>query len=420
MPSVIVIGGGLAGVSSAYQLALRGFDVQLFEAKDQLADATSAANGGMLTPSQPEPWNQPGVGWHLLESLTDPKSGMKLRVKALPGLLGWGLKFLANARRSHHRRAAAANYDLARYSVAETVLLADRLDLDFDLASTGTFKVFKDDKSLEAAIQNLKRFEETGPRYEVLSRDAAIKAEPQLQHADFVGGILHPDDWIGDARAFTHALAAVAEKQGVHFHIASPVEKLAVTDDRIAGVWVTGREIQADHVLVTAAHASRSLLLPLGIDLPLRPAKGYSATLNVDGWNDAPKLCVLDEAKHIAVVRIGRRVRLVGSAEFAGEDLSQPDERVDNLFDSLRTLYPHLADRITKEACDVWAGLRPMSADGMPFIGATGPKGLWLNTGHGHLGWTMATGSACLLADLMMGADPAIDPTPFKASRIGK
>ncbi|MDJ0978163.1 MAG: FAD-dependent oxidoreductase [Erythrobacter sp.] len=417
---IIIVGAGLLGVCSAWELAERGYAVTVLEARPGAGEDTSFANGGMLTPSMPDPWNSPGVWKHLASSLFDPTSAMKLRLRAVPSLMSWGISFLRHSSPRHHQYATEANLRLALLSVPRTLEWADRLGLEFDRSDKGSLKFFLDRDEFEQAVSKIAWLRDVGLGFEALDATATIAREPALASIEGrLGGAIHyPGDARGDAHLFTKGLAAAARQAGVEFRYDTQVESLLVERGRVAGVQLRGGRAPADQVIVAAANASRGLIGPLGLRLPVRPAKGYSVTFDVEGIDGVPGHALIDDARHAALVPLGTCLRAVGTAEFTGEDRRMRPERIDNLKAMMRANLPSVAAALEGQDGNEWCGLRPMSADGRPFIGATRIPGLWLNTGHGSLGWTLAAGSAKLLGELISKDTPSVDPEPYAASRI--
>lgn len=417
---IIIVGAGLAGISAAWTLAKRGHAVTVFDALAGPALETSFANAGALTPSEPEPWNQPGVAGQLLASLFDPHAAMKLRLAPLPGLIFWGLRFLRNSTHARHAAASQANFALSRYSLAQTQAVRDELGLEFDNLRRGTLKLCRSQAAIDASIAAADKLVPLGLNYNVLDRAQTLELEPQLTAiADQIAGSIHyPDDESGDAHRFTVGLADAARAAGVKFEWNTRVLDLMDRGGHIVGVCTETEEIEADTVILAAGHTAWKLMKPLGLHLPVRPVKGYSLTLDMSGLNSRPGTPVFDEALHAIVTPMGERLRIAGTAEIAGNDRQLRPERVENLKSLVRALYPEFADRLLAGEINAWTGFRPMSADGRPFIGEARAKGLWLTTGHGHLGWTQAMGSAGLLAALIDGETPPVDPKPFAADRI--
>jgi D-amino-acid dehydrogenase len=257
-----------------------------------------------------------------------------------------------------------------------------------------------------------------GSRWEVLDTQGVLALEPSLSRAaeNISGGIYYPDEASGDARSFTLCLADRARSLGAEIRTGARVSRIVVEQGCTTGVIVNGENLDGE-VVLAAGIDSPQLSRRLGLRLAIKPAKGYSLTMDISGAGEGPKIPIMDHHGHVGIVPLGQRLRLVGTAEFAGRDLSIPQARIDKLFSVFQRLFPHMADRVDRSAALAWAGLRPISPDGMPYIGATATPGLWVNSGHGSMGWSMAPGSARLLVDLMQGHDPDIDPSPFSVTR---
>ncbi len=415
----VVIGGGLAGVTTAFELAGRGLSVTLCEADGELGTGASYANGGILSVTRPEPWNGPGVFRHLASSLFAPRAPMKLRLRAIPGLGSWGLDFIRHSAAERHREATLANYRLATHSMAVLERWRKSLDLEFDAARRGCLDLYPDERALarEAALVDALR--DRGARIELLDRAGVLAIEPALAPARdrFASALYYPDDGVGDARAFVLGLACAAKRHGLSIRTGTRVDRLVVERGRVVGVESGGERIVGSVVVASGIDAP-ALTRGCGMSLPIRPAKGYSLTIDAAPLgDDMPRVPVIDEAMHAGISPLGSRLRLVGTAEFAGRDTRMRAARIDNLLALFERLYPELAPRIDRDAAVAWAGLRPMSADGRPIVGAGSVDGLWLNCGHGPLGWTLGPGSAHLLADLIEGRKPAIDPRPYRPDR---
>lgn len=415
MKPVLVIGGGLAGVASAFELSRRGREVHLFEAGSELVGETSHANGGMMTPSQAEPWNHPGIVSEMLFSLFDPHAAVKVRPLAFLASWRWGLEFLAHANAAHYQHAMAANFALARRSAELTAQWSDAHDLQFCESRNGTLKVFHTQKDRVQARAHAKSLQALGLEWQELPSETLVQLEPSLagQAQKLCGGLYFPADSVGNARTFTHALAGKAQGQGTQLHLGEAVLSFARAGNGISGLRTAKDEYRGE-VVLAAGVASPKLAAQAGVKLQIAPVKGYSVTVpGLAVHPDAPAIAVLDEARHTAIVPIGDDIRLVGTAEIAGFNKSIPPERLAGLHDVFQDLFPDLA-KSSKVSPVNWTGLRPMTARGIPYIGASGVDGLWLNTGHGHLGWTQAAGSAELLGDLIFGEEPQLDAAAFQ------
>ena len=416
---IVLIGGGVIGVTSAYELVCRGHDVTLLEAREDVGLETSYANGAILTPSMSDPWNGPGVHRHLAASLFDPYSPMKLRPAALPGLLTWGLRFLRHSSENRHGASTDASYELSAYSVRLTAQLRGKLDLAYDASDRGTVKLFRDRRAMEDPLALAERLAARGLAYRLLDPDETVALEPALAPiGDRIAGALHfGGDESGDAYLFTRALIERFEKLGGAAQRGVRVQRIRLEGGSVAGLETDRGFERADRVVVAAGCWSPALVARHGISLPVKPAKGYSLTFPAGAVQNPPQLPVIDDAMHALVVPVGRRLRIAGTAEFAGFDTRLRPERIENLRRLLAGLYPRIADQLPSDAGEPWTGLRPMSADGLPIVGPAPIPGLFLNTGHGHLGWTMAVGSAHLLADQLEGRATAIPAPPYRVDR---
>lgn len=416
---VLVIGSGLLGVSSAHALARQGCEVTVVDRAAGAAQGTSYANAGMLTPSMADPWNSPGIFWHLLQWLGREDAPFLLRPRALPAMLGWGLSFIAHSSPARQRASMQHNLRLAAYSIETLRELRTSLKLAYDERSRGTIKVFSGRKAFDAAAKRNATLAELGLDVRALSAAQAVELEPALAPvaARLVGAIYCPGDESGDACAFTRALAEHARDAGVTFAFNTEVTGFEFAGGRVSAALSAGGRHEADRFVVAAGSWSAPLMRHVGVALPVRPVKGYSITVPIRAWTGAPQMPVIDDALHAAATPLGSRLRVAGTAEIAGYDLALTPARIDNLFTLLLGLFPSYAPLLDRNNAEPWAGLRPMSPDGLPRIGQLGPENLFVNTGHGHLGWTLAAGSGQLLADLICGKPPAIAAAPYDPRR---
>jgi D-amino-acid dehydrogenase len=415
----LIIGGGLIGIAIWFELSRRGVPALLLEAEEDLALETSFANGGMMPPSQSEPWNGPGVLGHLLVSLFDPMAAMKLRLHAIPQLAGWGLSFLRNSTPKRYQKAAMANFELARFSAQCTAEVTSDHGLQYDQAQRGCLKLLRTGQAMETSLAITRKFAECGLEYQTLAPDQVLEKVPQLSAArgKIAGGLFYSGDGVADARLFSLQLAKAAQKLGGELHTGVRVHSWILEKGSIVGVKTNKGDFKGEGILA-AGTGSRGLAKLVGVHLPVQPAKGYSLTVDAKGLgNDMPNIPVLDEAMHTAVVPIGERLRLVGTAEFDGYQKTIHEQRIENLRQVFVRLYPNLVPKLDWEAALPWAGLRPMSSDGVPIIGPSPVSGLWLNCGHGHLGWTMAMGSARLLVSQMLGETVPLEVKNYQFGR---
>lgn len=417
----VVIGGGLLGLTTAFSLRRHGLSVTLLEQHDAPGQATSFANGGMLHASQANPWNEPGVFWHALKMLGKEDAALLVRYKALPSLLGWGLRFVRHSRPERYLQNFEKNARLAGYSLDCMRELRAAVGSDYDHAARGTLKLFRNAEAVTAARAMCRQLSAWGIRFDAVDAARAVALEPALARIEsqIAGGLFFPDDESGDAQRFCALLAAACVARGVRIDYGVKVDRLLRSGDRIEGV-LGSRGLQtADAYVLAAGPWSAPLADTIGISLPLRPVKGYSLTLGTGAWAARPTLPVIDDSLHAAVCPLGDRLRVAGTAEFTGFDLRLTPGRINNLFALLTQLYPDFEPHLDRNAAVRWCGLRPMSADGVGLMGRTPLSNLYLNTGHGHLGWTLAAGAGQLVADQIAGQAPALDPAAYALARFG-
>ncbi|HEY3645506.1 MAG TPA: D-amino acid dehydrogenase [Gammaproteobacteria bacterium] len=416
--TALVIGGGLLGVTSAWYLQERGFAVTVLERRDATALETSYANGGLITPSQSDPWNAPGTPMQLLKWLGREDSPLLLRASAIPGMWRWGLKFLLSSRMQSWWPATEANLRLGLYSAASLRELRDELKLDYRHMSRGTLKVFRNEEYLEESSLLARSLAPQGLNHRLLSPEEAVQLEPLLgaMSGELAGAIHYPDDESGDAHLFTRALESHARRAGVQFRFGTQITGFVPGAGNISGI-KAGRELlQADvYVLAAASHSPR-LVAPLGITLPVYPVKGYSVTFPSAGV--VLGLPLVDFEQKIVMTPIGDELRVAGTAEFAGFDTEANPRRGANIVHQAMRLLPQLAGRVKPEDIRYWNGLRPMTADGPPLVSRTRYRNLFINTGHGPLGWTLAAGSSRALADLVAGRESGFDLDAYSVERF--
>jgi D-amino-acid dehydrogenase len=414
-----VIGAGLAGLTTAFELQQRGWDVTVLDEQGEVARGASHANGSLLTPSMAEPWNAPGVHRHLVQSLFNPISPLRLWPSAIPSLLGWGVRFLRNSTAARSRAATTANFHLASYSLRCLDELRDRVGYRDTAAARGLVKIFRDFDGFHAALLGMRALQGLGLRLEALDADGAIRRVPTLAAIteQIAGALFFPDDECADAHLFCMTVAAALRRGGATLRLGAAVHSIDTDGQQVRSIMVGDERIAADHVVVAAGVRSSALMGALGIHLPIAPAKGYTVTLPLPAGFEPLPLPVADDALHAAVIPVAGGLRLAGTAEFAGHDLRLQPHRTAQLLHVLEVILPTLAAAVDRSRARTWIGLRPVSADGVPFVGSTGIGGLYVNAGHGPLGWTMAAGSARLLADEMTGGAAAIDPRPYRVHR---
>ena len=417
---VIVIGAGLAGVSAAWYLRDAGHAVTVVERREAAGLETSFANGGLVSPSQPDPWNAPGILGKMLHYMGREDSPFLLRPSAIPSMIGWGLRFLANSRAEAWKRNTLAGVVIGQYSLARLRRLRAETGLAYPLGTNGTIKIFRDQASMDAQGELARLLAPHGVRHTMFDRAALIAHEPALASIgeQLVGGVWFPDDEYGDAHVFTQALAALAEARGVAFRWGESATAIDAAGGRFAALATDKGRLAGDALVVAAAAWSPALVRPLGLRLWINPVKGYSATVPMTGWNGAPRTPVMDDGLKVAFAPFGGNLRLAGTAEFTGFDRTLNQRRARNVLDNGIKVFPALAGQAERHGVRYWTALRPMSPDGSPFIGPTRVPGVFVNSGHGPMGWGYACGSGKLLADLVSGAKPEIDPAPYAPHRL--
>jgi D-amino-acid dehydrogenase len=415
---ILVVGSGLIGLTTAYFLKRRGYEVWVADRREGPGLETSFANGALLTPGMSDPWNSPGSWRAVLSSMGRLDAPMQLRLKALPSMLGWGWEFLRNSAISVFERNTFSNLALSILSLQMMEVLRQQTGIEYGRAASGSLRIFRDARSLDQAAAAAAKLSSSGLTHCTLSAQGAVDLEPALNPiaGELAGAIYYPIDEIGDAYRFCVELVSHAEREGTSFNFGINISKLLVDSGRVVAA-VDGRShIVADHYVVAAGSYSTRLLKTANVRVPVQPVKGYSMTFDGLAARAQLKVPVVDDQLHAVIVPLNGAIRVAGTAEFAGYDRDPNPARTRNLVYLLNRVLPHV--HVVPEAAKAWNGLRAMSADGVPIIGPTRIANLWVNTGHGHLGWTMAAGSAQLLADLMFGEASTIDPAPFALARF--
>ena len=406
---VVVIGGGVIGVTTAYYLARDGYEVAVIERHAAAAAETSYANAGLLAPAHAYAWASPKAPKILLKSLFMKDQALRLKLRADPGMWRWGLRFLAQCTEERARLNTLRKVRLCRYSLARLNEVAADTGVAYDGLDKGNLYLYRSERSLEKGIAHTAILREQGVELRVLDRDAVAGVEPALEPVKdrLAGGLHAPGDQSGDARMFSRNLAAwCAEHLGVRFEYDTRVRTIVAGGDRIERLETDRGERLADAFVLAAGHEAPFLAAPIGVKLPIWPCKGYSVTVPVGPSNLSPKIGMVDEDHLVAFCPMGRRLRVTSTAEFSGYDRSHTTEDFRAMFDVARELFPAGADYANPE---YWAGLRPMTPTTAPIFGFARYRNLMLNVGHGHIGWTMSCGSAKVVADLFAGRDPEID-----------
>ncbi|MGH8398692.1 MAG: D-amino acid dehydrogenase [Gammaproteobacteria bacterium] len=406
----VIIGAGLIGTTTAWYLAERGFEVTVLERREGPGRETSFANGGLLTPSEADPWNAPGTLGQLLRWLGREDSPLLLRPSALPGMLRWGLEFLRASRSAPHLRSTSTILALALYSLRALDELDRQLSLKYDRLSNGTVKIFRERKALDEALKLADSLKPLGLDSRLMKPDEAVKLEPALAAVSehLVGAIHYPGDASGDAYLFTCELHARALAAGVIFRFNTVVKDMRGDGMQIQSLTTSDGDISADAYVLAAGSYSPQLVKPLKLRLPIYPVKGYSVTLTSPD-NLSVHVPIVDFEQKIVITPLGQRIRIAGTAEFNGYDTGLNQARGKNMLRQAVRILPELEQPAGQGEGIHWTGLRPMTCDGPPILGASPYRNLFFNTGHGPLGWTLCAGSSRLVADLVAGAAPAMD-----------
>lgn len=416
---VVVLGGGVIGVTTAWALARQGVDVTVLDRQPGVALETSYANAGQVSPGYSTPWAAPGIPLKAMRWLFQRHAPLAIRLDGSAFQWRWMAQMLVNCSSGRYAINKERMMRLSEYSRDCLRQWRAQTGIAYDERSGGTLQLFRTQAQLDAAGRDVEVLRACGVPFELLDRAGVAHAEPALGRASVAlsGGLRLPNDETGDCHQFTTRLAEQARALGVKFRQGVAVKSLQQSHGRISAVALEGGEtVQADHYVLAAGSYSRGLLLPLGLDIPVYPVKGYSLTIPLLDPSMAPQSTVLDETYKIALTRLGDRIRVGGMAELAGFDLGLNPRRRATLEKVTCELFPG-GDLPRAE---FWTGLRPMTPDGTPLVGATPVANLSLNTGHGTLGWTMACGSAQVLADQIVGKQPAIRTEGLDMSRYAR
>ena len=431
---VLVLGSGVIGVTSAYYLALKGFDVTVLDRQPAVGMETSFANAGQISPGYSAPWAAPGVPLKAIKWLFQRHAPLAVKSDFTLWQIEWTLKLLRNCTAKRYDINKERMVRLAEYSRDCLDELRASTGIAYEGRQSGTLQVFRTQKQLDAEAKDIAVLSRLGVPFEHLDPDGCARVEPALALVkdQLLGGLRLPHDETGDCQLFTQNLAAAAKKLGVKFRQNVSIDRLITQNGKLAGVDIITKastetihydqqkeRLEADHFVVALGSYSRQLMLGLGLSLPVYPVKGYSLTVPIIDAAYAPISTVMDETYKVAITRFDDRIRVGGMAELAGFDLSLNPRRRETLEMVLGSLFPKGGDMSKSQ---FWTGLRPMTPDGTPIIGKASAvhDNVWLNTGHGTLGWTMACGSGQILADLLVNKKTAIFSDDLALSRYNK
>lgn len=415
---VLVLGGGVIGVSVAYCLARAGHEVELVDRQSGAALETSFGNAGEVSPGYSAPWAGPGVPLKAIQWMLMQHSPLVIWPMLDPAMWRWGAMMLANCTAKAYALNKSRMVPIAEYSRDCLKALRAETGIQYDDRAQGTLQLFRTQKQLDAIGGDVAILRQYGVPFEVLDRAGFCQVEPALKltQEKFVGALRLPGDETGDCFKFTCRLADMAADLGVTFRWNTRIEALQVGGGAVTGVFTDAGLLTADRVVVALGSHSAGLLAPVGVRIPVYPVKGYSITVPITDAQYAPESTIMDETHKVAVTRLGDRIRVGGTAELAGYSLNLREARRATLNHVVTDLFPRGGD---VSQATFWCGLRPMTPDGTPIIGKTPVDKLLLATGHGTLGWTMAAGTGRVIADIVSGKPPDIDISGLGMARYG-
>jgi D-amino-acid dehydrogenase len=420
--TTIVLGAGAVGTATAWYLSKAGHDVVLVERQAAAAMETSWGNGGVIHASEVEPWSQPGMPMKILKWLGKENAPLLLRYGAIPHMMGWGIEFARNCTPERFRENSRSNLHLALHSLKSLQEIGAETGISYDRATRGVFKIYRSQESLDAAQRSADYLALYGLLYERVSPDRCVELEPALQDtkSTLAGALYFARDEVGDSNKFTQGLAAACAARGVQCRFGESVQRIETSGGRVQAVVTDKGRIAGDTVVVAMGSFTAPLLAKNGVRVPIYPVKGISITFQRGDWATAPNIPVIDDSKLFGLVPIGDRMRISGSAEITGYDATPSVTRAEAIIANASFTFPEMKRHFDIAKAKVWAGLRPVSPSGTPIIGQTRIRGLWINAGHGHLGWTLSCGSGRLAADLINGRDPGIPVPPSQGAVIAQ
>ncbi|WP_312953990.1 D-amino acid dehydrogenase [Atlantibacter hermannii] len=403
---VVVLGSGVVGVTSAWYLRQQGHEVTVIDREPNAALETSAANAGQISPGYAAPWAAPGVPLKAIKWMFQRHAPLAISLDGSGFQLKWMWQMLRNCDTRHYMENKGRMVRLAEYSRDCLKALRASTGIAYEGRQGGTLQLFRTEQQYENAAKDIAVLEDAGVPYQLLESHRLAEVEPALADVahKLTGGLQLPNDETGDCQLFTQRLARMAAEAGVVFRYNTPVDSLLYEGNQIYGVQCGAEVVKADAYVMAFGSYSTAMLKGI-VDIPVYPLKGYSLTIPIAEESGAPMSTVLDETYKIAITRFDSRIRVGGMAEIVGFNTALLQPRRETLEMVVRDLYPRGGH---VEQATFWTGLRPMTPDGTPIVGRTPYKNLWLNTGHGTLGWTMACGSGQLISDLISGRTPAI------------
>ena len=414
---VVVLGAGIIGTTSAYFLAKQGHEVTVIDRQDSVSMETSHANAGCLSYGFTSPWASPGLPFSVLKWVLTGRSPLIIN----PNMSVETIKFLYRMYKNCNSRSYEINKSrmlrVANYSQKALLEIETDFDLYYEQKKQGSLQLFWDSKEIEKAQKDIAILDKFNINSQLLSAEECVKIEPGLQYVKnkLAGGIQFMDDFTGNCYLFSTEVYKKCVEMGVNFEFNTEIKSLQISNEKIASVSTDSGEIKADCYSVSLGSYSTKILSKIGIEIPIYPVKGYSITLPVLSNEDAPQSTIMDEKNKIAITRLGDRIRVAGMAHLTDFDKNLRTKSLDSLMSGLDLLFPKSYE--SSKETNFWTGFRPNTPDGTPIIGPTPFNNLFLNTGHGTLGWTMSAGSGKLLANLVSGIDPEISTEGIDMSR---
>jgi D-amino-acid dehydrogenase len=407
---ILVLGGGIAGVTAAYFLAKDGHEITLLEEQEGVGRDASAANAGIIAPGHSFAWASPKAPGMLLRSLIGHETAIRVRPRLDPALITWGLRFLRECTAARARRNTIVKLRLCQYSQSVMTELVRAEGIEYHAVNRGALYLFREPRELEAGVRKMALLAEHGQRQEVLDPGQVARLDPAFEPVQqkIAGAVRDVGDSSGDSQLFTESLARICrDKLGVTVRLGARVTALRAEADRVTGAVTTAGVFTADAYILALGVGAPLVARTIGVRLAVYPAKGYSSTFPIRPGGLAPTVPGVDEQWLVGWSRQGDRLRLTSTAEFAGYDRTWTPRDFNNILRLARDLFPAAADWAQGQfrAC-----LRPMTPDGPPVLGRGRHRNLYFNAGHGHMGWTMAFGTARIVADLVAGRKPDHDP----------
>jgi D-amino-acid dehydrogenase len=407
---ILVLGAGVVGTTTAYFLAEDGHQVTVLDRQAAPGLETSFANGAQISACHAKPWAAPNVPMQAFLWMFQPDAPLLFRPwRWDPSLWSWGLKFLRNCTDARLHTNMDRTLRVALYSRAVLKALRQKTNIQYDQLERGILHIYRTPAEFAEGRETGAQLAALGLPQDVLSPEECVKVEPALAHAaksDLAGGLMSPEDESGDAQRFTTELSKLAVARGVDFRGGVTIQRIEATQGQVTRVITDQGAFEADAFVLAMGSYSPHLARDLGLALPIYPAKGYSITVDIDNPANAPTVSLTDETRYMVFSRLGNKMRVAGTAELAGWNTALDPRRVEPLVRNARSLFPKASSYTQVNA---WCGLRPTTPDSVPILGGTRYSNLFLNTGHGTLGWTMACGSGRIVADLIAGRTPEID-----------